>query len=330
MAESDWNRPESPFHKGEQALQKLYGVKDQMESFARGVIRHYMPMQHREFYAQLPLLNIGTLDDKGRVWSSVVTGQPGFLSSTGTHGKTLRVNSKPLPGDPLNETLVNGGYIGVLGLELHTRRRNRMSGRINDVSADGFNIDCIQSFGNCRQFIQARQFTYDEQLPSENPTIERGNTFSDKAKALITKADTLIIATVYGDEQNDEQGDPTHGADVSHRGGKPGFVRIDSDTKITWPDFRGNFHFNTLGNLVLNPAAGLMFIDYEKGDVLYITGKAQIIWDSPEIKTFDGAERLMVFNLDEAIFVEGSLPLSYRFDSYSPSIRRTGGWEENK
>ncbi len=324
MAESDWNRPESPFHKGEQALQKLYGVRDQLESFARGVIREYLPMQHREFYAQLPLVNLGTIDDKGRIWCSVMVGKPGFTASP--NDKLLTIAGKPLAGDPLNETLVPGRYIGFLGLELHTQRRNRMSGRVGEVSEAGFSIDVIQTFGNCRQFIQSRQFSYNEKAPSAEPVVERGNTLSDKAKALIKKADTLFIATAYGDQADDL----THGADVSHRGGKPGFVRVDNDTSITWPDFRGNFHFNTLGNLMLNPLAGIVFIDYEKGDMLYVTGKVHVIWDDPEIATFAGAERLMQFTLDEAIFVEGSLPISYQFNGYSPSLRRTGVWEENQ
>ncbi|MDR5671235.1 pyridoxamine 5'-phosphate oxidase family protein, partial [Burkholderia cenocepacia] len=83
--------------------------------------------------------------------------------------------------------------------------------------------------------------------------------------------------------------------DVSHRGGKAGFVRIGDDGVLTIPDFAGNLFFATLGNFRVNPRAGIVFADFETGDVLQMTGEAEVDLDSPEIAAFQGAERLWRF-----------------------------------
>ncbi len=322
MFEPGWNRSDSPFHKGEQLLQERYGVREQLESFGRRVIRDYMPVQHQEFYGQLPLLNVATRDSQGRAWASVVVGEPGFMHAN--DGKVLKVGAKPLPGDPLNENLKTGQYIGVLGLELHSRRRNRMSGKIGEVSENGFDIEVIQSFGNCPQYIQSRMFSMNEERAKvETPEVIKSSTFTDKMTAIVENADTFFIASLYGDNDSDL----SHGADASHRGGQPGFVKVENGNSLVWPDFIGNFHFNTLGNLILNPSAGLLFIDFDHGHLLHVTGKAEIIWGGPEVQNFMGAERIVKFALDEAVLVESVLPLDYQFGDYSPVLRRTGTWK---
>ncbi len=64
-----WNHSESPFHAGEQQVQARLGVRDKIETFARRVVRDHMPDQHREFYAKLPFMLIGSVDDRGRPWA---------------------------------------------------------------------------------------------------------------------------------------------------------------------------------------------------------------------------------------------------------------------
>ena len=68
---------------------------------------------------------------------------------------------------------------------------------------------------------------------------------------LILKADTFFIATVPGGRA----------ADVSHRGGYPGFVRVPDGRRLSWDDYPGNAMFNTLGNLRLDPEAGSVHAD---------------------------------------------------------------------
>ena len=148
--------------------------------------------------------------------------------------------------------------------------------------------------------------------------------FSDRAREMIALADNFYIAT----HCNDGADVVTCGADVSHRGGKPGFVRIENDRVLKFPDFYGNNHFNTIGNIHRNPRAGLLFVDFENGDLLYLTCAAEIIWDGEERNAFNGAERLVKFTLDQGLLVENAMPVRWNFLEYSPSLDMTGSWEE--
>lgn len=324
MVNPGWTPEESPFHAGEQAIQERLGVRTKMEEVGRRVIRDYLPEQHRQFFAQLPFLIAGTVDAIARPWASILVGAPGFLSTPDEY--TLHVASKPLFGDPLAQTLADGVDIGLLGIELHTRRRNRLNGTVAVIAPDGFTIKVGQSFGNCPQYIQARMFELTDgvnALATPKP-LHQIEALGEPDRAMIAAADTFFIATVFhGDESSTVQG-----VDVSHRGGKPGFVRIDGDRTLTFPDFSGNFHFNTIGNLMLNPHAGLLFIDFDLGNLLYLTGTAEIIWESDEIRAFAGAERLIRFHLWNGRRVEGSLPLHWSAPDYSPLLERTGSWKD--
>ena len=199
-----------------------------------------------------------------------------------------------------------------------------LPGGSSSVSTDGFVIGVEQAFGNCPQYIQTRTF---ERKPREvgtpeQPSITRGDRFDAPTRALIERADTLFIATAYRDGQDVA----SQGADVSHRGGKPGFVRVDDDRTFTFPDFSGNNHFNTVGNILLNPKSGFLFVDFETGDLVYMTGAAEIVWDGEEVRAFAGAERLNRFRADEVIRVEASLPFRFAFGTYSPMLDHTGSW----
>jgi predicted pyridoxine 5'-phosphate oxidase superfamily flavin-nucleotide-binding protein len=119
---------------------------------------------------------------------------------------------------------------------------------------------------------------------------------------------------------------PSAGADVSHRGGKPGFVRIEADKDLVFPDFSGNFLFNTIGNILQDPRAGLLFPDFETGRLVYMTGTAEIVWDGPIVAAFDGAQRLIRFRAEEILRVEESLPFKFAFGDFSPALDKTGGW----
>ncbi len=317
-----WNHTESPFHPGEQQVQKRRGVRDEMENFARRVVRDHMPEQHQAFYAQLPFVLLGSVDDRGRPWASLLAGRPGFMTSP--DAQTLDIAARPLFGDPLHATLEAGADVGLLGIELEERRRNRLTGRVASVRPDGFAIAVGQAFGNCPQYIQTRVV---EVLPEASagatePPINRSNRFDEPSRALIERADTLFIATAYAEDR----GAASQGADVSHRGGRPGFVRVEDDRTFVFPDFSGNNHFNTVGNILLNPKAGFLFVDFEAGDLVYMTGAAEIVWEGEEVRAFAGAERLIRFRADEVIRVEGSLPLRFDFGDYSPMLDHTGSW----
>lgn len=310
----------APWHAGERQLQARIGMAERMAQVGAKVIRPYMPDQHRAFFAQLPFLVAGAVDGQGDPWAGVLEGEPGFAVSPDP--ATLRVAAVPDADDPLRAGMGPDQPLGLLGIELHTRRRNRMNGRIAAWDGRRLEVAVAESFGNCPQYIQARDFHFSRSpaLRFPGPVRERTG-LADADRALIARADTLFVAT-YAD--TDEAG---RRVDVSHRGGKPGFVRIDGDT-LTVPDFSGNRFFNTLGNMLLNPRAGLLFIDFERGDVLQVSGRAEVILDSPEIEAFAGAERLWRVHVQRVRARPGALALRWRFGGYSPTALATGQWPQ--
>ena len=319
MANPGWTHAESPFHAGELAIQARFGAQERMDKQARRMVRDYLPEQHQQFFAQLSYLIVGTVDAVGNLWASILVGEPGFLSSPDEH--TLRVAAQPLVGDPLTTTLAEGIDIGLLGIELHTRRRNRLNGNITAIHADSFDVHVGQSFGNCPQYIQARMFELVESDPTI-PKVHQFTTLGAAERAIITAADTFFIATAY----QAESAGAARGVDVSHRGGKPGFVRIDDNGTLTVPDFSGNCHFNTFGNLELNPRGGLLFVDFDSGDLLYLTGTAEVIWEETEAINYEGAERLFRFRLVRGYRIESSLPLRWSNPKFSPFLEHMGSW----
>ena len=238
------------FHAGEQAIQQRLGMRDRMERFGRPVVRNALPDQHREFYGQLPFIAVGHADPDGRPWASLLFGKPGFIDSPDP--QSLRLKAQPLSGDPLANSLRQGQPLGMLGIEFHTRRRNRLSGRIRSASTEGIELAVDQAWGNCPQYIQTRALVMTDAVPESGSNVELLQRFNVRARQMIQTADTFFVSSYVADDSNDV----THGVDVSHRGGRPGFVRIDDDQTLTIPDYLGNYHFNTLGNILVNPRAG--------------------------------------------------------------------------
>ena len=314
MVNQGWTHPESPFHAGELAVQTQLGVNTRIDRQGRRLIRNYLTQQHRQFFTQLSYVIVGSVDCEGHLWASILVGSPGFLSTPDEH--TLRVSAQMLWGDPLTQALAEGIDIAFLGIELHTRRRNRLNGVVTRIHPDGFEVRVGQSFGNCPQYIQARGGDLNLDDIAKPKPIYALTALSASEQALITKSDTFFIATAY---QNQSAG-AASGVDVSHRGGNPGFIQISDDDVLTIPDFKGNDHFNTVGNLALNPRAGLLFIDFAGGDLLYLTGTTEIIWEGPEISHYAGAERLLRFHPTTGYRIEGSLPLRWSEPEFSPFL----------
>jgi uncharacterized protein len=320
MAIPGWTRIESPFHAGELAIQSRMGAQAQMDRQGRGMIQEYLSDQHQKFFAQLSYVIVGTVDATGNPWASILVGNPGFLAAP--DDRTLQIAAQPLLGDPLTTTIAEGIDIGLLGIQLHTRRRNRLNGRVTATHPNGFTVQVAQSFGNCPKYIQARRFERVEADPIAPQPVQAIAALGAAEQSMITAADTFFIATAY----QSEAAGVASGIDVSHRGGNPGFIRIDDAQTLTIPDFSGNCMFNTFGNLEVNPRAGLLCVDFDHGNLLYLTGTAQVIWDGAEISAYAGAERLLRFQLNQGYRVEGSLPWRWSSPDRSPFLANTGSW----
>ncbi len=308
----------SPFHRGEKEIQSRLGIQDQMEEKGRRVIRDRIPEKNLDFFAQLPLLTIGTVDECGRPWASVLAGKPGFARAIDP--LKLEVKARPVFGDPLNKALIDDANIGALGLDFETRSRFRVNGRIGHLREGAFEIRVRQAFPNCPQYIQARGFNLGDDIETigEKKTVRRGDTLNRAEAAMIAGSDTLFIASQFSEGDDDWR----LGIDVSHRGGKPGFVIVAHESLLLFPDYAGNCMFNTLGNIQADPRCGLLFIDFDTGNSLQLTGEAEILWEPEHVCRFPGAERVVSFQIEEKICVEHALPMTWRFQGFHPILEK--------
>ncbi|MGI5404277.1 pyridoxamine 5'-phosphate oxidase family protein [Streptomyces sp. CA-135486] len=306
------------YHSGEMAVQERAGLATQA-SYSRGGIGETVPPVAEEFLAEQPMIVLGGADTTGRVWATQLTGAPGFLRVPDP--RTLAIDVLPLPEDPLAETLGvaspaggtgTGGpaRIGMIAIEPATRRRMRINGRAHR-DGDGLRVNLDQVISNCPKYLQKRD--YRTIAASENAasaaarTVTSGAALTTAQQLAVSTADTFFIATAS------DRGD----ADASHRGGNPGFVRVLSPTLLRWPDYIGNAMFLTLGNLLLNPAAGILVPDWETGSALHLSGTARTVWDADEIARVPGAQRLVEFSVEAVREISAASPLRWTDPGYS-------------
>ena len=307
---SDAATADSPFHAGERQVQARLGVSE-IEDWARKVVRPYMPGEHRAFHTALPFLVAAARDGRGRPWATLLTGPDGFVTSP--DARSLVIDAKPVAGDALANGLAAGADVGILGIELATRRRNRVNGRIHRDGAGALVLAVDQSFGNCPQYIREREW---RRVDGNEPGLPKtGTRLTQSQRDWIAAADTFFIAS--GHRGKGERS--SFGMDASHRGGDAGLVSVESDSRLVFPDYAGNNHFNTLGNLVLDPRVGLLFVDFTTGSLLQITGRAAIDWDSEAVARVPGARRLVAIDIEAAVELPSAVPL--RWDAEADSVR---------
>lgn len=299
----------SPFHPDELTAQVLAGGGPRGSG-----IRDFMLEQHRAFFAALPYTFVATLDEEGWPIATVLEGDPGFVEPLDP--VTLRIHALPAAEDPAAGTIVVGQDVGILGIDLGTRRRNRVNGVVSQVDT-AFTVAVKQSFGNCPQYIQRRAVRRVETLRDDPQHL---NSLDARARALIERADTFLVAS-----RSRTGVGSLGGADISHRGGRPGFVRVEGDT-LSIPDFRGNRYFNTLGNLLGEPRASLLFLDFETGDLLQLQGRVRIDWSGSAQEWVEGAERVWHFQVTQGWYRAQAAGMRGTFVDYSPVALVTGVW----
>lgn len=304
---------ESPFHRGERTIQSRLGVRDRIDSVGRRFIRKYMPDQHRTFFEQLETLFVGSIDNEGRPWASVLVGEPGFVRSPAK--RALLICGKPIPGDQLAENLAVGARLGCLGLEFHTRRRNRMNGTVRRLTPDEIGIAVDQSFGNCPKYINTRTLLPIDRA-REPGTVTKTTELTKPTYAILSRADTLFIATT----RNGDGPAYRYGVDVSHRGGLPGFIKILDDGTIWVPDYTGNEYYNTLGNIQEEGHAGLLAIDFNTGDFVQIMGDARIDWNVPATIDDPRALRGIAIAPRQLRYLPAAFPFEAPLDEHSPFL----------
>ncbi|MBG0827882.1 pyridoxamine 5'-phosphate oxidase family protein [Planomonospora sp. ID67723] len=310
-------------HAGEVAVQRRAGVRRAGE-LGSARTRPEIPEVAGEFLRAQRMLVVGAADASGRVWASTLTGPAGFARPYGE--RTVVIDALPGAHDPLAGVFggpgqrapgpagtggghgkgsapgTGGGHeIGMLAIEPATRRRMRVNGRARR-DGDRLVVRTEQVYANCPKYIQTRTIT--EELVPANVRARTGEVLTAGQRARIERADTFFVATRA----------EGLGADVSHRGGTPGFVRVLGERRLVWPEYAGNMMYMTLGNLELDERCGLLFPDWESGDALHLTGRARVDWDPRGVP---GAERLVGFDVDGVVHVGGAIPLRWTFGDYS-------------
>jgi predicted pyridoxine 5'-phosphate oxidase superfamily flavin-nucleotide-binding protein len=260
------------FHLGELDVQRRAGVSAQAARLAGMLAPAQLDGGPANFLAQREFAVLTARDGSGTLWISPLIGPAGFLDA---HGTTLDVRASPVDSDSLSG-LPSGQPVGLLAVEFANRRRMRLNGTLIRADAQGLTVEAEQAFGNCPSYIQQRRL---EPVAGAMPTarVTETGTLTRAQRALVRGADTFFLGTAH----------PTHGADASHKGGRPGFVRLD-ERDLWWPDYAGNNLFNSLGNIAVNPEAALLFIDFTTGATLQLSGAAELEWITPGAPGDDG------------------------------------------
>jgi predicted pyridoxine 5'-phosphate oxidase superfamily flavin-nucleotide-binding protein len=284
------------FHSGELAVQARAG------HVLAGRIKDTIPAIAARFLTEHEFCVVAGCDGAGRMWTSMLCGPAGFMSTD--DDRTIRVRALPLPQDPLYELLTTGGDVGTIVMD--HRRRMRVNG-VATPTADGFTVHTDQVFSNCGRYISDRRAT---PVPRRPESVSSGTELSPDQINLVRRADTFFIGTCH----------PEGAADASHRGGNPGFIKVDSPDALRWPDYDGNAMFMTLGNLSVDPRVGLLFVDWAEGTLLHLAGRAFLDWDPRSAATLPGAQRVVGMSIDavrqrdHAVAMRWAPPVLSRFN----------------
>ncbi len=300
------------YHSGEIAVQTRAGVREMAQRVGHG-IHAALDRSGAEFLAEQPLVIVSSRDEEGHVWASILTGQPGFAHAVDAW--TVHIRAAPTPGDPLAAILASNAKntrleLGLLLIDLETRDRLRLNG-LAEVEPDGaLLVQAREVYYNCPKYIQAREVTWDAsngKRASQADGVTQAEALSPGQREWITQSDTFFIASTA----------PDGSADASHRGGCPEFVRMRDAATLEWPDYSGNTMFNTLGNITASPSAGLLFLDFDHGNTLQLTGQAAVVWEAERALPFPGAERIVEFHVEQIVQIAHVVPLHFRFLQYS-------------
>ncbi|MEM7378884.1 MAG: pyridoxamine 5'-phosphate oxidase family protein [Pseudomonadota bacterium] len=299
----------SPWHPGERALHARLGVRDEMERLGQRVLRPFMPEQHQRFYENLPFMLTGVVDAADRPWATFVHGPPGFVHARSS--MQLRIATSVPDADPAYAGFGVGRAIGLLGIELGTRRRNRVNGRIGAMYDHAFDVDVEQTMGNCPKYIQRRapDVNGDNAAQAAEP-LELSATDAHYQRT-VRAADTFFVAS-YADTESGRA------VDVSHRGGNPGFVRVEHDGSLLIPDYPGNRFFNTFGNILETGRVGLAFPRFDTGAVLQLTGNADVLFDAKDGDLHDRVTQTWRVQPEHIVYREAVLAQRWSLNEASP------------
>ena len=307
-------RIQDPFHEGELLVQQEAGERAKGEQNGR-IIADSIIKGAFKFIEQQSMVILGSVDDRN-IWASILLGHPGFIRAVDP--QTVEFDLKQAfinYSDRLWTNIDRENRIGMLVIELASRRRLRINGAITKTPSNKLQLQVLESYPNCPKYIQRRQLSLNASAkPRQSGKSQSGQILTSEQEEFIRSADTFFIASFHA----------TRGVDVSHRGGNPGFIRVSTVNRISdrqvlrIPDYIGNGMFNTLGNLATNPRAGLIFIDFQHSRTLQLVGRADILWDVEDPEHPSGTERYWDFKIEQWSETDLPVAINCEFLDYSP------------
>ncbi len=303
-------RIESPYHEGELLAQQRAGEVENGKRNGRAIADTILKGAFN-FIEQQPMVVLGSVDPQANLWASVLVGRPGFLRVPDE--RTVEFDLAQTARNAQDPFWVNIGRdprVGMLLIELSTRRRLRINGRIARTAPERLSVAVDEAYPNCPKYIQRRHITGQVvKGPGFSAGPREGHLLEPSQQALVTSSDTFFVAS----------GHPARGVDVSHRGGQPGFLRVLNNRTLRIPDYTGNSMYNTLGNFIANPHAGLVFLDFERSQTLQLIGRPEILWelDDPQQET-GGTKRYWDFHIEGWLQLDLPHTLEWDFFDYSP------------
>lgn len=264
----------SPYHIGELEVQQLAGEQHIATKVGK-IIQSEIPKGALNFLRQQSILWLGVNDQENQPWAFPLFGSPGFINPT--NGELLKIDlrkSITLPKQ-WHEHLNKSKTIGSLAIELPSRRRLRINGTIQKIDRQQLHIKVEQAYPNCPKYIRKREM-FGKIDFSNYRFVAGGSDLDTRLHNIIHRADTAFVVSIGANR-----------ADLSHRGGKVGFMKISDKNKIFIPDYKGNSMFNTLGNFKINPLGGLLIVDFNQGLLFQLTGKIDLFLNTehPKIET---------------------------------------------
>ena len=300
-----------PFHEGERYIQERAGERE-VALRNGGLIGDTIPQRAIPFLAQQRMLAVGSVDASGAPLASMLFGADGLVSSPDGEVVVIdRSRIDVIQDDPVWSNVHVGADVGLLAIELETRRRLRINGIVRRLDAQHIELTVRQAYPNCPKYIQRRHVRgAPDARPPEARAHTAGAALDDARSRLVEQADTLFVASRH----------PTRGVDVSHRGGTPGFVRIVDPKRLRIPDYRGNGMFNTLGNFVVDHRASVLFLDFDGGGLLQMTGTVDVHFDEAEDRRHPtgGSGRYWDFHVAHWLELPITTSLAWEFLDASP------------
>lgn len=300
------------YHAGEIEAQERAGERTMGERNGRGLTNKIISGAIN-FIEKQPFIIVSSQNNNGELFASILAGENGYLKVFDPGAiqiDTSLINSSP--HDPFWNNISTQPKIGMLFIEPATRRRFRVNGRI-EHHEETLRVFVDQAYANCPKYVQQRHVVKTGKPVYEVPE-ERGTLLAPHLYDIIRNADTFFVGS------SNDAGD----LDASHRGGAPGFVSIEEDGSLLIPDYAGNSMFNTLGNFITNPKAGLVFPDFDGQRTLQLTGSVKIFWDHDDPQSRSGGTgRFWKFYPTAWILLENLKGYDWNFVEYSPFNPKT-------